>query len=50
MAEAAKNPEHKQTWLRLAASWFRMLPNNPPRISSPPAPVDGKGEEPPEAR
>ena len=29
MADGALDPAHKQSWVRLAASWLRMIPDTP---------------------
>lgn len=49
MAEGARDPAHKQSWLQLAASWLRMVPDR--RSISPAARPDnpndpGEGDPP----
>jgi hypothetical protein len=41
MAETAQDPEHRNSWIRLAASWLRMIPRR-----ETPAPAAPTAEEP----
>jgi len=47
MAEKAQDPERRESWIRLAASWFRMIPR---REAPPPSAAGEAAQEQPVER